>query len=128
MTSNSVVQIVVFLAFLLAAAVPLGAFMARVYSGEAHAAQRVFGPLERAFYRLAGVREDEEMSWKKYAGAVLLFNLLGALVVYALQRLQGVATAQPGGALRPSLPRSRSIPRSASRPTPTGRLTAARRP
>ena len=88
MTANAALQLVAFLVALLALAAPLGSYMARVYSGEARLAQRALGPIERAFYRLAGVRSDEEMSWKEYAVSVLVFNLLGALVVYVLQRTQ----------------------------------------
>lgn len=97
MSVNAVLQLAVFVVLLLAIAVPLGAYMARVYAGEARWASRIVGPVERVFYRLAGVRADEEMSWKKYAGAVLLFNLLGALVVYALQRLQASLPLNPAG-------------------------------
>ena len=50
---------------------------------------RVFGPLERLLYRLFGTHETDEMGWKRYAVAMLLFNGLGLLAVYALQRLQG---------------------------------------
>jgi len=96
MTANAVLQLVVFLALPIAGAVPLGAYMARVYAGEAAWASRLFGPLERALYRVAGVSPNEEMSWKRYAAAVLLFNLFGALVVYALQRLQAVLPMNPG--------------------------------
>ena len=97
MTANAVLQFAVFLIALLALAVPLGSYMARVYSGEARLAQRVLGPLERVFYRLAGVRPDEEMSWKKYAVSVLVFNLLGALVLYLLQRTQAALPLNPAG-------------------------------
>ena len=97
MTANAVLQFAVFLIALLALAVPLGSYMARVYSGEARLAQRVLGPLERIFYRLAGVRPDEEMSWKKYAASVLVFNLLGALVLYLLQRTQAALPLNPTG-------------------------------
>ncbi len=88
MTSNGLLQLALFLALLVALAVPLGAYLARVYSGEARWAQRVLGPVERALYRVAGVRADEQMSWRRYAAALLLFNLAGGLFVYALQRLQ----------------------------------------
>ena len=97
MTANAVLQLVVLLVALLALAVPLGSYMARVYSGEARLAQRVLGPIERFFYRLAGVRPDEEMSWKKYAAGVLVFNLLGALVLYLLQRTQAALPLNPTG-------------------------------
>ena len=97
MTNGAVVRTVLFFVVLVAAAAPLGAYMARVYNGEARLAARVFGPLERLFYRLAGVREAEDMTWKTYAACVLAFNLLGALVVYALQRLQGALPLNPSG-------------------------------
>jgi potassium-transporting ATPase potassium-binding subunit len=97
MTANAVLQLVVFLAALVGLALPLGAYMARVYRGEARLAQLALARIERLFYRLSGVREDENMSWKKYALTVLLFNLLGTLVVYLLQRLQAELPLNPEG-------------------------------
>ncbi|MBI6546471.1 MAG: potassium-transporting ATPase subunit KdpA [Cyanobacteria bacterium NC_groundwater_1444_Ag_S-0.65um_54_12] len=88
MTATAVLQIAYYLIILLALAVPLGHYMARVYTGEAHVAQRILDPVERLFYRLAGVRTDDDMTWQRYAGAVLWFNLLGILAVYALMRVQ----------------------------------------
>ena len=67
---------------------PLGSYMADVMEGRAHLAQRLGGRFEHFLYRLSGVDASKEMSWKQYAIALLLFNLLGALIVYALQRLQ----------------------------------------
>ncbi|NJM90897.1 MAG: potassium-transporting ATPase subunit KdpA, partial [Myxococcales bacterium] len=95
MTGNAALQFTLFFLALLAMAWPLGRYMARVYEGEASFAQRVLGPLERALYRMCRVRADEEMSWKTYAACVLLFNLLGALVVYLLQRGQGALPGNP---------------------------------
>ena len=57
----------------------------------------VLGPLERLIYRLSGVRPDREMDWKTYAVAMLLFNFAGLLLVYGLQRLQGVLPLNPQG-------------------------------
>jgi len=88
MTPNAWIQIVVFLALLLALVKPLGHYMARVFDNLPCGLNRVLGPVERAIYRLAGVRPDVEMNWKTYAGAMLLFNFLGLLVVYGLQRMQ----------------------------------------
>jgi potassium-transporting ATPase potassium-binding subunit len=96
-TSNALLQFAVFFAVLLGLAAPLGAYMARVYDGRALFAQRLLGPIERLFYRLAGVRADEEMGWKTYAASVLSFNLLGALVVFGLQRLQAELPLNPAG-------------------------------
>src|SRR5262245_20212690 len=97
MTASGVVQLVLYIAVLLALARPLGGYMARVYQGQPLALERVLGWLERLIYRLSGVRPTEEMGWKTYAAAMLLFNLAGALVVYALQRLQGVLPLNPQG-------------------------------
>ena len=105
MSANAALQCALYVALLLALAAPLGAYMARVYSGEARLAQRALGPLERLFYRLSGVRADEEMSWQRYAAAVLLFSLAGVVAVYALQRLQGSLPLNPQrfGAVSPEV-------------------------
>jgi K+-transporting ATPase ATPase A chain len=79
-----------YLAFLLLLVKPLGLYMARVYEGERTVLAPVLGSLERLFYRLAGVEPRDEMDWKAYASALLLFNLLGFLFLYALLRMQGL--------------------------------------
>jgi len=71
--------------------------MARVYEGRPIGLDRVLGWLERLIYRLCGVRSGEEMGWKAYAVAMLLFNFLGFLAVYLLQRLQGALPLNPQG-------------------------------
>ena len=105
MTANGALQLIVYFALLLGLAAPLGAYMGRVYSGEARLAQRALGPLERALYRLARVDAEEDMPWPRYAAAVLLFNLAGALVVYALQRVQASLPLNPArlGAVAPAV-------------------------
>src|SRR6266478_8896521 len=97
MTVNGVLQIVFYIVVLLALAKPLGTYMARVYEGRGCGLDRVLGWLERLIYRLAGVRADEEMTWKTYAWTMLLFNLAGLLAVYTLQRLQGILPLNPQG-------------------------------
>ena len=97
MTFNGYFQLGFYIVVLLALAKPLGGFMARVYTGQPSGLDRVFGPIERLIYRLCGVRAEEEMGWKTYAIAMLLFNLFGFLAVYALQRLQGVLPINPQG-------------------------------
>jgi K+-transporting ATPase ATPase A chain len=96
-TFDALLRIGIYLVALVALGVPLGDYMARVYSGEASLAQRALGPVERALYRLGGVRADEEMPWTRYAAAVLLFNLAGTLLVYAILRLQGHLPLNPAG-------------------------------
>ncbi|MGE3538270.1 MAG: potassium-transporting ATPase subunit KdpA [Candidatus Tectimicrobiota bacterium] len=100
MTFNGLCQLLLYLAVLLALAIPLGQYMARVYSGQPLGLERVCGPLERLIYRLCGVqagRQEAEMDWKTYASALLLCNLLGLLVVYVLQRFQGLLPLNPQG-------------------------------
>jgi K+-transporting ATPase ATPase A chain len=77
-----------FLALVLLGARPLGMYLAAVMEGRAPLAQRLGGGLERLLYRCGGIDPLEEMDWRRYALALLLFNLGGALLVYALQRLQ----------------------------------------
>jgi potassium-transporting ATPase potassium-binding subunit len=97
MTTNGILQLVLYLVVLLALAKPLGAYMARVYEGRAIRLDRVLGWLERLIYRLCGVRAGDEMGWKAYTLAMLLFNFLGFLAVYVLQRVQGVLPLNPQG-------------------------------
>ena len=95
MTRNGLLQIVVYMALLIALVKPLGWYMARIYEGEPAGLNRWLAPLERGLYRLLGTRENEEMDWKTYALAMLLFNLFGFLLVYALERGQAVALLNP---------------------------------
>ena len=73
---------------LILAAWPVGALLARVAGSDDSRALRWGKPIEIATYRLCGIREGEEMGWLQYALGILLFNLLGALVLYGLQRTQ----------------------------------------
>ncbi len=97
MNALGVVQILLFIAVLVALVKPLGTFMARVYDGERTFLSPVLEPIERGIYRLAGVRPSAESNWKRYALALLLFNFIGFVVVYLLQRLQGVLPLNPQG-------------------------------
>ena len=97
MTVNGIFQLILFFAVVLALVKPLGWYMARVYEGMPIGLDRALGPFERAIYRLCGVRADEEMGWKTYALAMLLFNATGVLALYLLQRLQGVLPLNPQG-------------------------------
>jgi K+-transporting ATPase ATPase A chain len=95
MTANGWLQLGLYLAVLLAAAKPLGHYMARVYQGLPCGLDRALGWLERVLYRAAGIDPTSEMNWRTYAVAVLLFNGIGLLVVYALLRLQGFLPLNP---------------------------------
>jgi potassium-transporting ATPase potassium-binding subunit len=88
MNASGWVQLGIYVVVLLLLAKPLGAYMAAVYEGRANRAQRVGGWLERLIYRGAGVDPHEDMSWMRYAIAMLWFQVVGGLAVYAIQRLQ----------------------------------------
>lgn len=95
MTLNSIVQIVLYFVVLVALAKPLGSFMARVFEGKPVFLDRLLKPIERLIYRLCGVREDEEMGWQRYTAAMLLFSVIGLIVLYLQQRLQGLLPMNP---------------------------------
>ncbi len=95
MIGNDILQLVLYFGVLLLLAKPLGVYMARVYEGQPSGLDRVLGPVERLFYRMCGIKRDEEMSWKKYAGAVLVFSAAGFFFLYLLQRLQGMLPLNP---------------------------------
>ncbi len=88
MTSHAWLLLGVYLAILLIVARPFGIYIAKVMEGRIPAFLPLGGKLEALTYRLSGVKPDAEMSGLTYALAILLFNGLGALVVYGLQRLQ----------------------------------------
>jgi len=97
MNFYSWLQLIVYFVVLLALAKPLGSFMAKVYQGERTFLDRILGPVERFAYRVSGIKPDEDMNWKTYAMAVMVFNVLGLIVVYLLQRLQGLLPLNPQG-------------------------------
>src|SRR5271166_5828554 len=97
MTLVGWLQIVLVLALVVACAVPLSAFMARVYSGERNFLSPVLGPVERALYRVAGVDPAREQDWFGYAIAMVVFSIAGFLSLYASQRLQNFLPLNPRG-------------------------------
>jgi K+-transporting ATPase ATPase A chain len=96
-TANGFLQIFAFFLILLALTKPLGSYMARVFEGKRTFMHAVLRPVERSIYRLCGIREEEEQRWTGYAGALLLFSLVGLLLTYFIQRLQGYLPFNPQG-------------------------------
>src|SRR5690349_693432 len=95
MTTISLLQLALYLIALVALVKPLGWYMARVYQGQPCGLDRLLGWLERGLYSLAGTRADVEMTWRQYAMAMLLFNIIGLLFVYGLQRTQHLWPLNP---------------------------------
>ena len=88
MTANDLIQVFVYLVMLLALVEPVGRYMAAVFADAPNRVTRFGAPIERGLYGLCGIRAGEEMDWKRYALAMLMFNVLGVLAVYGLQRVQ----------------------------------------
>ncbi|HEY3636850.1 MAG TPA: potassium-transporting ATPase subunit KdpA [Rhizomicrobium sp.] len=95
MTSNGIAQILVFFLIITAIAVPFGTYMAHVFEGRRTFLSPVLNPLERAIYAVCGVDSKSEQSWSTYAVAMLLFNLICFLMLYALLRLQSLLPFNP---------------------------------
>ena len=95
MTLNGWLQIVFFFVLILIVTKPLGVFMAHVFNREQTFLDPVLRPFERLIYKLTGVNEEHEMRWTEYAVAMLLFSGVSMLVLFLLQRLQGVLPFNP---------------------------------
>ena len=95
MTINGWLQIFVFLALIFAVTKPLGVFMARVFAGERTFLDPVLRPIERLIYRVTCVDEKREMRWTEYAVAMLLFSGVSMLVLYLIERVQGMLPFNP---------------------------------
>jgi len=97
MTANGLLQIGLYFLILLALVKPLGSYMANVYQGETFWASRILGPFERLLYRIFGINPDEEMSWKTYAAAAIIFKTGCFLLLYLILRMQGILPLNPRG-------------------------------
>lgn len=97
MTANGYMQLGLYLIALIGLAWPLGVYMARIYKDELPGFVRWLKPVENGFYRLSGVKPGDDMPWTRYAFALIAFNLMGFLAVYALQRFQVWLLLNPEG-------------------------------
>jgi len=95
MTANAWIQLTIYFAVLALLAKPLGAYMARVYEGQPCGLDRAMGWFERLIYRLCGIDPRDEMTWQRYAAALLVFNALGCMAIYGLLRLQHALPLNP---------------------------------
>lgn len=97
MSLSGWLQIAATLALVLAGILPLGRFMARLFMGERTFLHPVLSPVERGFYRAAGIDPEREQGWFAYTMAVLVFSALGFISLYLILRLQGVLPFNPSG-------------------------------
>jgi K+-transporting ATPase ATPase A chain len=95
MTTSGWIQILIFCAIVVALVKPLGWYMTRVMAGERTFMSPILRPFERLLYAGAGVDERQEQHWLTYTVAMLAFNAAGFLLLFALQRLQGLLPLNP---------------------------------
>jgi K+-transporting ATPase ATPase A chain len=95
MTTNGVLQIVIYFLIILALTKPIGAFMARLFEGKRTFLHPILRPLETLTYKLIGVNEQTEQRWTQYTAALLAFSIFSFLFVYLIQRLQGMLPFNP---------------------------------
>lgn len=94
---TSMIQYILYLAILTALAVPLGAYIKKVMSGEKTFLSKILTPCENLVYKVMRVDKEEQMNWKKYAASVLIFSGVGLVFLFLLQILQGILPGNPQG-------------------------------
>jgi potassium-transporting ATPase potassium-binding subunit len=111
MTVNGWLQIALFCVLLILITRPLGGYMTKVFAGQRTLLSPAIRPVERLLYRAAGVNEAQEQHWVTYAVAMLAFSFAGFVVLYGLQRLQGILPLNPQqlGAVSPDLAFNTSV-------------------
>jgi potassium-transporting ATPase potassium-binding subunit len=95
--ASDILYVSIYLGLLMLLAVPLARYMTAVYEGERVFLTPLVRPLESLIYRLGGIDEKEEMSWKRYCSAFLLFNAIGLVALFLLQEVQGFLPLNPMG-------------------------------
>jgi K+-transporting ATPase ATPase A chain len=111
MGNSDLLQFAVFIGLILLATPILGAYMARVFSGEKTPLSVVLRPVERVIYRICGVRENLEEHWLRYAGHLLLFSAIGTVATFGILRLQQYLPLNPRGlpGMKPDLAMNTAI-------------------
>ena len=97
MSAATILQLACLIGLIAAGTRVLGPYLASVYDGSASKADKVFGPVERLIYRMAGIDEKREQRWNIYALSLLAFSVLSILLMFAVQRLQGSLPLNPEG-------------------------------
>ncbi|EFH86054.1 potassium-transporting ATPase subunit KdpA [Ktedonobacter racemifer] len=96
-TSNSVLQVLVYVVILILITKPMGLYMTKIFAGERTWLSPVFVPVERVFYKIYGTREDEEQTWVGYTVSMIVFTVVVILLLYLQQRVQQLLPLNPQG-------------------------------
>ena len=97
MTTIDIIFILIFIIFAIILAIPIGKYMSKVFTGQKTFMTPFIQPVEKFIYRIVGVDEKEEMNWKQYAYALIVFNIISIIFLFALQLLQGFLPLNPQG-------------------------------
>jgi potassium-transporting ATPase potassium-binding subunit len=97
MTANGLLQIAIYFVLIILLTKPLGSYMTRVFAGERTLLSPILQPIEKLFYRIAGIDPAEEQRWTTYVVAMLIFNLVAFVVLYAMMRFQSMLPLNPQG-------------------------------
>lgn len=95
MTINGWLQILLFFALVLLMTKPLGMFMTRVFSGKRNLLSPILHPIERLIYKVCSVDAEREMRWTEYALSIVWYSVVSGIILYLIQRLQGVLPFNP---------------------------------
>jgi potassium-transporting ATPase potassium-binding subunit len=95
LTTREFIQIILFFAIIIGLTPILGKYMSKVFTGEKHYMQPVFGWLERLTYKFTGVNPNEETNWKSHALDLLIFNFIGFVFLFLIQMVQSYLPLNP---------------------------------
>lgn len=94
---NSIMQYSLYLIILIVIAIPLGNYIGKVMNGEKTFLSKILNPVENFIYKIVGIDKEEEMDWKKYAKSIIIFSILGFVILFLLQMVQGILPLNPEG-------------------------------
>ncbi|MBS5886503.1 MAG: potassium-transporting ATPase subunit KdpA [Clostridium sp.] len=94
---NSIIQYSLYLIILVVLAIPLGKYIGKVMNGEKVFLSKIFNPIENFIYKILRIDKDEEMDWKKYSISIIAFSVIGFVILFLLQMVQGILPLNPEG-------------------------------
>lgn len=94
---NSIIQYSLYLIILVVLAIPLGKYIGKVMNGEKVFLSKILNPIENFIYKILRIDKDEEMDWKKYSVSIIAFSVIGFVILFLLQMVQGILPLNPEG-------------------------------
>ena len=92
---NSIIQYSLYLIILVVLAIPLGKYIGKVMNGEKVFLSKILNPIENFIYKILRIDKDEEMDWKKYSVSIIAFSVIGFIILFLLQIVQGILPLNP---------------------------------